>query len=311
MSQSSTVPADTDLQRVHELRRQVKAHNRAYYELDAPTIPDSEYDELVRELRALEERRGLDEEASPARTVGGAPDTNLFDPVEHAKPMLSLDNAMDIAEMDAWLRRFSPMPELTCEPKIDGLAVSLRYENGRLIRAATRGDGRVGEDVTANAKEIASIPSRLTTPNGETTPEVLEVRGEVYLPLAQFEALNAAQAHAREELLVQDPTLSPAAAARRHHDYANPRNTAAGTLRQKDPTVVAARGLAFWAYDIGEVVGFGAQSASEMFWTSWRGSAFPSIPSSRRFPQPKRSSPTASGRLHSVTLSATRSTALS
>ena len=266
MSQSSsTDTVEPDRQRIHELRQQVEGHNRAYYEFDSPTIPDSEYDQLARELRALESRHGMDDESSPASTVGGASNTNLFDPVEHAKPMLSLDNAMDIAELEIWLGRLSPMPELTCEPKIDGLAVSLRYENGRLVRAATRGDGRVGEDVTANVKEIASIPYCLKIPQGESAPAVLEVRGEVYLPLAQFEALNAAQARAREELLAQDPTFSPAAAARRHRDYANPRNTAAGTLRQKDPTVVAARGLAFWAYDIGEAVGFGAQSASEMF----------------------------------------------
>ena len=267
MSQSSSSPADTDLKRVHELRRQVEAHNRAYYELDAPTIPDSEYDELVRELRALEARRGMGDEGSPSGTVGGAPNTKLFDSVRHSSPMLSLDNAMDAAELEAWGDRASrglrATPEMTCEVKIDGLAVSLRYEHGHLVQAATRGDGRVGEDVTANVAHIDAIPQRLNARDGIEPPAVIEVRGEVYMPFASFEALNERQRQARESLMAGNPEITPAVAVRRHPDYANPRNSAAGALRQKDSSLVAERGLAFWAYDVGEVTEH-IRSAGEM-----------------------------------------------
>lgn len=261
--------------RIDDLRQQVAEHNRAYYELDAPTIPDAEYDILVRELRDLEAENLVDGDSSPTATVGGAPALELFEPVEHSRPMLSLDNAMDVDELQAWLQRLikgpvngpgvHKLPSLMLEPKIDGVALSLRYEHGRLVQAATRGDGRVGEDVTANVLGIDAVPNRLTIPRGQATPEVLEVRGEVYLPIAQFEALNEAQAQARAALMASDLTISPAAAARKHHDYANPRNTAAGTLRQKNPAIVAERGLNFWAYDIGEVVGFDITCATEMF----------------------------------------------
>ena len=225
---------------MEELRRLVHHHNQRYYELDAPEIPDADYDALLRELLALEERfPDLVTPDSPTRTVGAAPSAT-FAPVEHRVPMMSLDNAFTAEELQAWggrlERRLAELGEstgLVGELKIDGLAISLRYEQGRMVQAATRGDGRTGEDVTANVATIAALPD--TLPAG--APEVLEVRGEVYMPIGVFEALNAAQIEAGERT------------------YANPRNTAAGSLRQKDPSVTARRGLAFWSYQLGEVVG--------------------------------------------------------
>ena len=307
-----------ELERIAQLRRQVAEHNRAYYELDAPTIPDVEYDVLVRDLRGLEAARGLDAESgSPAATVGGDPST-LFEPVTHAVPMMSLDNAMDGDELRAWHGRVIrglaatqptlsdgdettsdgtqavdnvPRPEFICELKFDGLAISLRYEGGRLVQAATRGNGRVGEDVTANVMTISAIPRELNASVAGGVPRVFEVRGEVYLPLANFRELNEAQAAARDALVAaaadarqrlaaipEDMAprqrrqlevaarMTPADAERRHPDYVNARNTAAGSLRQKDPSIVATRGLSFWSYDIGEVVGGpGLGTADEVF----------------------------------------------
>ena len=235
------VPPPDPADRVTELRRILLEHNRAYYELDAPTVPDAEYDALMVELRELEARHPeLDEPDSPSHVVGGVA-TTTFAPVVHAVPMMSLDNAFDLDELAAWAERarkglaaagLEPGP-FVCELKFDGLAMSIRYERGVLVRAATRGDGRVGEDVTANVRTIASVPHRL----GPGAPEVLEARGEVYMPVAVFEALNESQLAAGK--------------AR----YANPRNTAAGSLRQKDPSVTASRRLSFWCYQLGEVVG--------------------------------------------------------
>ncbi len=228
--------------RILDLRAQITHHNRLYNDLDAPEIRDADYDALVRTLRALEELhpefRSPD---SPSERVGGAVSAT-FAPVVHRVPMTSLDNAMDGEELDAWGERLlrvvvDEATAFVCELKIDGLAMSLRYEGGVLVQAATRGDGRVGEDVTANIRTIAAIPHRLTGAPGITVPEVLEVRGEVYMPLASFQALNAAAETAGEKLLV------------------NPRNAAAGSLRQKDPRITAKRSLSFWSYQIGEVVG--------------------------------------------------------
>ena len=307
-----------ELERIARLRQWVAEHNRAYYELDAPTIPDGEYDALTRELRELEAAHGLDADpGSPAATVGGDP-SKLFEPVTHAVPMMSLDNAMNGDELRAWHGRVIrglaathptlfdgneatsdstqavdnvPSPAFICELKFDGLAISLRYEDGRLVQAATRGNGRVGEDVTANVMTISAIPRELNASVADGVPRVIEVRGEVYLPLAKFRELNEAQAAARVALLAaasdarqclaaasedmapqQRRQLEAAAgmtqadAERRYPDYVNSRNTAAGSLRQKDPSIVATRGLSFWSYDIGEVVG-GPQllTAAEMF----------------------------------------------
>jgi DNA ligase (NAD+) len=231
-------PSDDLAARAATLRAELAEHGRRYYELDAPELPDAEYDVLVRELRTLEtEYPELAGAESPADTVGGAPSAS-FAPVVHAVPMTSLDNAMDGDELHAWADRLvrgldGTVPSFVAELKFDGLAMSLRYERRRLVQAATRGDGRVGEDVTANVLTIGDVPK--TLPAG--APEVLEVRGEVYMSRAVFEALNEQYLAAGERPLV------------------NPRNAAAGSLRQKDPAMTAKRRLSFWAYQLGEVVG--------------------------------------------------------
>ncbi len=225
--------------RAAELRRQIAHHNERYHALDSPEIADAEYDLLVRELIRIEiEHPELALSESPTTRVGATPLSATFAPVVHRVPMTSLDNAMDEAELTQWgdrvARGLAGAPAtFVCELKIDGLAMSLRYEHGRFVQAATRGDGRVGEDVTANVATIAALPKRL--PKG--APEVVEVRGEVYMPIASFEALNER------------------AAAAGQPRFANPRNAGAGSLRQKDPRVTASRELAFWCYQLGEVIG--------------------------------------------------------
>lgn len=230
-------------ERVEELRSIIRHHNRLYYEQDSPELPDSEFDLLMRELMELEESYPeLATDDSPSRVVGGFASTT-FDPVEHRVPMMSLDNVFSAEELEAWggrlARRVDEIGasgrtvELVAELKIDGLAVSIRYENGQLVQAATRGDGRTGEDVTANVRTISVLPH--TLPAG--APEVIEVRGEVYMSIEMFKALNDTQADLGKPLFV------------------NPRNTAAGSLRQKDPAVTASRNLSFWSYQLGEVVG--------------------------------------------------------
>ncbi|MCU1344888.1 MAG: ligase [Acidimicrobiia bacterium] len=230
-----------DAQRIDQLRREIVGHNRAYHELDAPTIPDADYDALVRELLDLERLHPeLITPDSPTQRVGSDPSAT-FSPVVHQTPMMSLDNVFGLDELTAWGARLQrglaavvdgEAPRYVCELKIDGLAISIRYENGRLVQAATRGDGRVGEDVTANVATIESVPKRL-----RKAPAVFEVRGEIYMPIAAFEALNQ--------------RTEAAGAAR----YANPRNTAAGSLRQKDPAITATRELAMWCYQLGTVEG--------------------------------------------------------
>ena len=286
-------------QRMAELADLIRHHDQRYHAEDAPEIPDAEYDLLKQELQELEAAHpDLARTDSPTQTVGADPST-LFAPVKHRVPMMSLDNAFDRGELEAWADRArrrlaavrtrreaedangqgslllpdetdeaaggssgvaepegagpadegdaghadgeKPLPELgqlVCELKFDGLAVSLRYENGVLVQAATRGNGRVGEDITANILALRhdgkkQVPHRLS----ENAPEVLEVRGEVYMPLAAFEALNEQQE------------------AEGKPRYANPRNTAAGSLRQKDPSVTETRGLSIWCYQIGEIHG--------------------------------------------------------
>ena len=239
------IPASVK-KRAAALREQIAHHNSRYYEFDSPEISDAEYDELVRELLRLEaEHPGLAVD-SPTQHVGGAV-AAAFAPVTHRVPMTSLDNAMDGDELHAWSERVAKglagaAASYVCELKIDGLAISLRYEGGRLVQAATRGDGRVGEDVTANVSTITVIPKQLIGPQ---VPEVLEVRGEVYMSLASFEALNRRVA-AGEEIEDRKP---------RKELFANPRNAAAGSLRQKDARITAQRDLSFWSYQLGEVVG--------------------------------------------------------
>jgi DNA ligase (NAD+) len=224
--------------RVDELRAQIAHHNERYHTLDDPEISDADYDALVRELRQLEaDHPDLVSEDSPTGLVGGAISAS-FSAVTHRVPMMSLDNAMDADELRAWADRVvkgldGAEPTFVCELKFDGLAISLRYEQGRFAQAATRGDGRVGEDVTANVATIGDVPDVL--PDG--APEVVEVRGEVYMTRSSFEQLNERALAAGEKTFV------------------NPRNSAAGSLRQKDPAITATRNLSFFGYQLGEVVG--------------------------------------------------------
>ncbi|MGA2303109.1 MAG: NAD-dependent DNA ligase LigA [Acidimicrobiales bacterium] len=230
--------------RAAELRDLIEHHNERYHGLDAPEIPDSEYDLLVRELKEIERAYPvLITPDSPTQTVGAAP-LGLFQPVRHRVPMMSLDNAFEEVELRAWadrLRRQIPDLDLahldfSSEPKVDGVAMSLTYEHGRFTRAATRGDGVTGEDVTANVATVKNVP-RTLGPKAGPFPELLEIRGEIYISLADFAAMNKRQEAAGLKLFV------------------NPRNAAAGALRQKDPAVTANRPLSFWAYQVGEVEG--------------------------------------------------------
>lgn len=234
------------------LSQELTEHQYRYYVLDAPTIPDADFDRQLRELEALEEEfPALRTPDSPTQRVGGTFSTD-FTPVTHAERMLSLDNAFADEELAAWAERVErdaggPVPYL-CELKVDGLAINLTYENGRLVRAATRGDGRTGEDVTANVRSIRDVPSQLA-PSAEfpDVPELVEVRGEIYFPIAAFADLNAG--------LVEQGKAP----------FANPRNAAAGSLRQKDPRVTATRPLRLVVHGIGARRGFQPTAQSESY----------------------------------------------
>ena len=253
--------------RVRELQARLNHHSALYY-AGKPEIPDADFDSLLNELKALEERHPeLVHPESPTQRVGAPPDT-AFAPVRHEPPMMSLHNALDLEELRAWHERVNRavgagavhpggeqvlptmeaagVGDFSVELKFDGLAISVRYENGVLVRAATRGDGRTGEDVTHSVRTIADIPIRL---RGDA-PAVLEVRGEVILRLSTFEALNARQAERGEKA------------------YVNPRNAAAGSLRQKDARVTAERGLSFWCYQLGYAEG-GPVFSSHMQTLEW------------------------------------------
>ena len=253
--------------RVAELRAQIARHNRLYYELDRPEVSDADYDALMDELRALERAHPkLITPDSPTQRVGGAP-SGKFPKVRHAVPMLSLANAFapeDVAGFVDRVRRFLKLDaaeriELTAEPKIDGLSLSLRYERGVLVRGATRGDGTEGEDVTANVRRVADIPAKL---RGHGAPAVCEVRGEVYMMRSAFLRLNEEQSAAGRTV------------------FANPRNSAAGSLRQLDPEITASRPLRFLAYAWGEMSEMAADTQWEMLrWLNARG--FPTNPLSR------------------------------
>jgi DNA ligase (NAD+) len=224
--------------RAATLRARIAHHDQRYHLLDAPEITDAEYDDLVRELRSLEaEHPDLAVPDSPTNRVGAAP-SMLFTPVVHQVPMMSLDNAFSPDELRAWADRLAKQvpadTSFECELKIDGLAISVLYREGRFVQAATRGDGTTGENVTANIATVAAIPTDLD-PSVGPLPEVLEVRGEVYMPIRAFADLNRRRAEAGEKLFV------------------NPRNSAAGSLRQKDPSITASRALSFWAYQVGEI----------------------------------------------------------
>ena len=248
-------PADADVRREWaDLAEQVRAHRFAYYVRDAPTIADGEFDALLRRLEALEEAHpDLRVPDSPTQVVGGTFSTD-FTPVDHLERMLSLDNAFTPEELAAWQARvvagLALEPEQAgqvawlCELKIDGLAVNLRYERGRLVLAATRGDGRTGEDVTLNVRTIDGVPEVLT---GQGHPELFEARGEVFFPVAAFDALNASLVEAGRA------------------PFANPRNAAAGSLRQKDPRVTATRPLRMIVHGLGVRGGLAPASQSETY----------------------------------------------
>ena len=244
----------TEAQAKAELKRlatEISAHDKRYYQQDAPTVTDAEYDVLRQRNAAIEARfPGLVRADSPSKRVGAAP-TGKFKKVRHALPMLSLDNAFaeqDVVDFVARIRRFLKLSDdenlaFSAEPKIDGLSMSLRYEGGELVTAATRGDGAEGEDVTANIRTLEDVPKKL---RGRNVPDICEVRGEVYMTKHAFLALN-------ERQKAEGSTI-----------FANPRNSAAGSLRQKDPKVTASRPLGFFAYAWGEMSAMPADTQSGM-----------------------------------------------
>jgi len=237
----------SDAERIEELRTLIARYKDAYYQRDESLVSDKEYDELEKELRRLEKLHPEYQADSPAEKVGSSA-SNLFSPHQHLERMLSLDNAFSEEEFQAWSERVGSGPFL-CEPKIDGLAVSLTYKNGQLTSAATRGDGEVGEDVTENIKTISSIPHKL---QGKNHPAVIEIRGEVFFALSDFEKLNAAIVAAGGK------------------PFANPRNSASGSLRQKDPTVTASRPLRMLVHGFGAWEGkIAQQSQAYELLASW------------------------------------------
>jgi DNA ligase (NAD+) len=240
------VPAEEAARRVDELRARLRDALYRYHVLSDPDISDAEYDELFRELERLEQDYpDLRTDDSPTQTVG-ASQAGAFAPVRHRVPMLSLDNAFSTGELQAWGRRTEritgDVPAYVCELKIDGVAVSLQYERGRLVRAATRGDGMVGDDITPNVRTIANVPQRLTL---DDPPPAFEVRGEIFFPSSGFEALNRQMTEEGRQV------------------YANPRNAASGSLRQKDPKVTGSRQLAMLCHSFGLASGMRFASHSE------------------------------------------------
>lgn len=245
--------------RVEELRERINHHSYRYHVLDDPEVSDTEYDELLRELQALEDAfPELITPDSPTQRVGGVP-ADLFAPVPHRAPMLSLDNAFSFEELEAWAarveKRVGDAARFACELKIDGVACALTYERGVLVKAATRGDGFTGEDITANVRTVRGVPPKLL---GKEPPDVIEVRGEMYLPVKAFERLN-------EELTTAG-----------QRPFANPRNAAAGSLRQKDPRVTSSRPLRLWVHSFGAAVGISFDS--HLGFLSWAGTAGLPVP---------------------------------
>jgi DNA ligase (NAD+) len=247
--------------RAAELRRQLEDANHRYHVLDDPAIPDADYDALLRELQAIEQAHPeLATADSPTQRVGAGVLPG-FEQVVHEQPMLSLNNAFSDEEVSEFVQRITRQlgeesPEFSVEPKLDGLAISLRYEHGLFVRGATRGDGATGEDVTANLRTVKAIPLRL---HGQAPP-VLEVRGEVYMPRAGFEAYNARMRASGGKVL------------------ANPRNGAAGSLRQLDPRLAAARPLSFYAYGLGVTEGWSLPPRHSQMLQALRGFGFPVSP---------------------------------
>ena len=234
-----------------ELAEVVEGHRLRYHTLDAPTISDGEYDGMIRELNELEEAYPeLRTPDSPTQKVGGDVSAT-FTAVEHAERMMSLDNAFSAEDLTAWATRLeregADKADFLLELKVDGVAINLTYDKGRLLRGSTRGDGRVGEDVTANVKTIVGVPSRLTASTKYPVPDLVEVRGEVFFPVEAFEALNASLVEAGKP------------------PYSNPRNSAAGSLRQKDPKMTAQRPLRMVCHGLGARQGFDPQRQSESY----------------------------------------------
>ncbi|WP_109528121.1 NAD-dependent DNA ligase LigA [Nocardia aurea] len=251
-SENAAVPATAE-QRVRwqELADEVREHQFRYYVRDSPIITDGEFDGLLRQLQDLEERHpDLLTPDSPTQLVGGGFATD-FTAVDHLERMLSLDNVFDVDELRTWASRVEAEtgshPHYLCEVKIDGVALNLVYENGRLVRGATRGDGRTGEDVTLNARTIDDIPGELTPTDEFPVPTLLEVRGEVYFRLEDFETLNA-------QIVAEGKP-----------PYANPRNTAAGSLRQKDPAITARRHLRMICHGFGRIEGYAPTSQHDAY----------------------------------------------
>lgn len=247
LAQTLVDPAE----RAAALRKEIEHHTYQYYALDAPEISDAAFDSLMRELREIEAAHPeLVDPSSPTQRVGGYVGEQ-FAPVRHAKRMYSLDNAMDLDELDAWMARveeaYGSLPPLCCELKIDGSSIALSYEGGVLVRAATRGDGSTGEDVTANMRAVKDVPLRLREEAlGGLRQAAIELRGEVYMPKASFDALNAA------------------AEANGKQAFANPRNAAAGSLRQKDPTVTQGRDLSTFMYAVADEAALAASGQWEL-----------------------------------------------
>jgi DNA ligase (NAD+) len=251
-TQTQVAAAPPEAREEHRaLSEQIEDARWRYYVLDDPTLSDADFDRRMRRLEELEEQfPELRTPDSPTQKVGGAVSTE-FTAVDHLEPMMSLDNAFSFEELETWRARLARDgvvdPAMLCELKVDGLAINLLYENGRLVRAATRGDGRTGEDVTPNVRTIDNVPDRLTGTEEYPVPELVEVRGEVYLPVEAFEWLNESMRDAGKPM------------------FANPRNAAAGSLRQKDPRVTATRALAMVCHGLGARKGFSPAAQSESY----------------------------------------------
>ena len=259
MSETLSLFDDDARERIEALRKEIERHTYLYYVKDAPEISDGAFDSLMRELRDLErEHPEFADPNSPTQRVGGAVG-DQFAPVRHERRMYSIDDAMDAAELDAWMDRveeaLGTLPEMVCELKIDGSGIALTYEAGTLVRAATRGDGTTGEDVTANIRAIKDVPLHLHEAGmgGIVRDGSVELRGEVYMPKSSFESLNeAAEANGKQ-------------------GFANPRNAAAGSLRQKDPTITAGRDLSTFIYAVADEQALAAQGQFELL--QWLGEA--------------------------------------
>ncbi|WP_151483449.1 NAD-dependent DNA ligase LigA [Streptomyces albicerus] len=264
---SAAQPVPAEAREKHaQLAEQIEEHRFRYYVKDAPVVSDADFDKLLRALEALEdEYPELRTPDSPTQKVSGAYETE-FTAVQHRERMLSLDNAFDDEELDSWADRVAKEVgtsdhHFLCELKVDGLAVNLTYERGRLTRAATRGDGRTGEDITPNVRTIAEIPDRLQS--RERIPDLVEIRGEVYFPMEKFEELNARLVEAGDK------------------PFANPRNAAAGSLRQKDPRITATRPLHMVVHGIGALEGFDGMSRLSQAYDLLHGWGLPTTPYSK------------------------------